>query len=97
MSYIVFGKENCPYCVRAKNLLELGGFEYRYLDVGKDGHAFQTMLDWVTDATGTGPKSVPQIFVDEDDTMTYIGGHDDLVLALNKAKTEELGDEDFDF
>lgn len=97
MKYIVFGKENCPYCVKAKNLLESRGHDFSYFDVGNDGHAFQTMLDRVTDATGKPPRTVPQIFVDDDGLLTYIGGHDDLVEALKKCQKEELDDEDFDF
>jgi glutaredoxin len=69
MKAIVWSKTNCPYCVRAVNLLNLKGYfiEERKLEFG---WTKEQLLESVPNA-----RTVPQIFlVDE-----YIGGYDDLV------------------
>lgn len=86
MLYSVFGRENCPYCVRAKELLTDKGLNFEYLDVGADEVEFLKMNTWVTEATGYPARSVPQIFLDG----AYIGGHDKLVETFNKDKVEEV-------
>ncbi len=64
----------CPYCVRAKKLLEARGVPYE--DVNVDGDAEQRA--WLVDKTGR--RTVPQIFI----AGVPIGGCDDL-YALDRA------------
>lgn len=59
----------CPYCKRARGLLDAKGIEYIPHDITGDDAARQKMIE----RTG-GPKSVPQIFIDD----AHIGGCDDL-------------------
>lgn len=80
MYFTVFGKENCPYCVRAKELLQSKMLEFGYYDVQADKFTLDHMNDRVTVATGGPAKTVPQIFVDSE----YIGGYTDLVEFFNK-------------
>lgn len=89
MYFTIFGKENCPYCVKAKALLQSRMLEFTYKDVKEDEVFFMTMNQWVYEASGEVPKKVPQIFVDN----TYIGGHDDLVEYLNQP--EEINPSDY--
>ena len=61
--------KTCPYCIRAKALLDSKGVEYTGYDITGDDEARAKMAE----RTG-GPKSVPQIFINDQ----QIGGCDDL-------------------
>lgn len=54
---IVYGKEQCPECVKVKNYLDSRGISYHYVDVSKDENAFQFLISHKF-------KSVPQVFKD---------------------------------
>ena len=58
----------CPYCVRAKQLLDDKGVEYNEIRVDVDTARRKEMMEL------SGRTSVPQIFIDDD----HIGGCDDL-------------------
>ncbi len=60
----------CPFCDRAKMLLQKRNIEYTELKVDQDVKLFEEML-----ALSSGRRSVPQIFIDD----RHIGGYDDLV------------------
>ena len=60
----------CPFCDRAKMLLEKRDLEFTELKVDQDVKLFEEML-----ALSNGRRSVPQIFIDD----KHIGGYDDLV------------------
>jgi len=59
----------CPYCMRAKALLDSKGVTYTEHKIDGDDAARAKMVK----RTG-GPKSVPQIFIDD----IYYGGCDDI-------------------
>ena len=65
----------CPYCIRAKRLLEQKGAAFREIDVMGDGEARGEMI-----RRASGRRTVPQIFIGE----THVGGSDDL-YALERA------------
>lgn len=65
----------CPYCARAKSLLERKGVAYENIDIIEDTSKRDEML-----ARSGGRTSVPQIFIDGE----HIGGFDDL-YALDRA------------
>jgi glutaredoxin 3 len=65
----------CPYCARAKSLLEKKGAKYENIDIIEDTSKRDEML-----ARSGGRTSVPQIFIDGE----HIGGFDDL-CALDRA------------
>lgn len=90
--YTVYGKPNCPYCERAKQLLDSKGLEYQYIDVVADAAQFAEMAKLVVSSTGYPPKTVPQIFSGDGG---YVGGFDDLQSTfVRKAVIDDL--EDFD-
>lgn len=91
MDFIVFGRENCPYCVRAKELLRSKGAGFTYKDVVEDEVFFMQMNSWVKDATGRPAATVPQIFLDD----RYIGGYTELVAHFESEK-EVVQASDFD-
>ena len=51
----MYTKTNCPYCDRAKSLLESRGVEYTTIDVSEDPAARQVLVD-------RGLRTVPQIY-----------------------------------
>lgn len=65
----------CPFCARAKALLNRKGVEYREIDVDRDPNLRQQMMQ-----RAGGRRTVPQIFVDG----RHVGGSDDLA-ALERA------------
>ncbi len=76
---IVFGKETCPFCVKAKAMLDKAGVEYQYHDVVKDSAALYRMIPEVKAHIGLKtPVTVPQIWIDGH----YIGGADNLEAWL---------------
>ena len=79
----LFGKEGCPYCMRAKELLEKTGIEHIYHDVVKNPAALYEMLARVKPLIGPKtPVTVPQIWLD----ASYVGGADRLAQYLQGRK-----------
>ena len=54
----IYSTQQCPYCVRAKALLDAKGLDYEDIDVSVDQHIMQYMID------RSGQRTVPQIFID---------------------------------
>jgi len=71
----------CPYCTRARALLDKKGVKYEGYDITGDDAARQKMIQ----RTG-GPKSVPQIFIND----KHIGGCDDLHALDGKGELDTL-------
>jgi glutaredoxin 3 len=71
----IYSKPNCPYCVKAKALLEKHNIPYREISAVDER---EVLIERVEAAIGQPPKTVPQIFIDG----RYIGGHDQLVIHL---------------
>jgi len=65
---IVWSKDNCPYCVKAKRMLNSKGIRYEERNIS-NSWSKQQLLESVPDA-----KTVPQIFLHG----KYIGGSDAL-------------------
>ena len=72
---VIYTKTHCPYCDKAKQLLNIKGAQYREINVGNDPVAREDLT-----IKANGRKTVPQIFIDD----RHIGGCDDL-MALNDA------------
>lgn len=65
----------CPYCERARALLQRKGLPFREIKVDEDPAERQAML-----ARSGGRRTVPQIFIGEH----HVGGFDEL-YSLDKA------------
>jgi glutaredoxin 3 len=72
---VVYSTGWCPYCERAKGLLERKGVAYQEIKVDENPAERTAML-----ARSGGRRTVPQIFFGE----RHIGGFDEL-YALDKA------------
>lgn len=75
MTIEIYTKAFCPYCWRAKELLEAKGVEYREIAVDYGGELREQMIQ-----RAKGRTTVPQIFIRE----WHVGGCDDL-MALERA------------
>ncbi|MBS1111496.1 MAG: glutaredoxin 3, partial [Anaeromyxobacteraceae bacterium] len=64
----VYTKKNCPYCVRARSLLDRKGVADEEIDAGTD----DALRNWLTETTGQ--RTVPQIFVGD----RSLGGFTDI-------------------
>jgi glutaredoxin 3 len=71
----IYTTQTCPYCVRAKKLLDSKGAMYKEIDVSTNAELRESMT-----AKAGGRTSVPQIFIDS----FHVGGCDDL-YALDEA------------
>lgn len=74
MDIVVWSKESCSYCVKAKALLEHKGLVYEERKIG-DGWDVSDLLAEVPSA-----KSVPQIFINEE----LVGGFTQLAEYLER-------------
>lgn len=71
----LFGKENCPHCIRAKSYLENAEIDYTYHDVVRSPRDMYEMLARVNPMLPPKtPITVPQIWLEGQ----YIGGADEL-------------------
>ena len=77
----IYTKFACPYCVRAKQLLDGKGVPYTEYDITMGGAKRDEML-----ARVPGAQTVPQILIND----TPIGGSDDLRALENQGKLDAL-------
>ena len=73
MNVVIYGKTQCPYCVKARMVCEQRGFDYEYYEMGKDFHLDFMLLKF------PNAKTFPQIVVDG----THVGGYTDLMELLD--------------
>lgn len=71
----------CPYCVRAKALLEKKGIAAEEIDVFMDADARKDM-----EQRSGGARTVPQIFIGD----THVGGCDDLYALEREGRLDSL-------
>lgn len=74
--YTIYGKEQCSYCVAAKQALDARDLPYDYHDVMVD-------LDRRTEMINRVPvpvRTVPQILLGDE----YIGGYTELVMTFSE-------------
>jgi glutaredoxin 3 len=79
---LIYTKNNCPYCTKAKNFLESKGLkeEIEEINVENNPEKRDEFL-----AKSNGLKTFPQIFING----FHVGGCDNL-LALSNEKRNEL-------
>jgi glutaredoxin 3 len=77
----IYTKGFCPYCWRAKHLLDGKGVEYQEIAVDFGGETRQQMVE-----RANGRMTVPQIFI----AGRHIGGCDDLVALEREGRLDEL-------
>ena len=77
---ILYGKNNCPSCDKAKFLLESNGVKFSFVNCDEDYDAFDKMVQM-------GHRSFPQLYTKED---LYLGDY-----LLLKQLYSELGNLNF--
>jgi len=71
----------CPYCTRAKRLLQHKGVTFDEIDVSRSSASREAMI-----ARANGSYTVPQIFIGD----RHIGGSDDLYALDAKGELDPL-------
>jgi len=69
-AFTIFGRKGCGFCVRARELCEMKGFEFKYIDIQEQGI---TKAD-LEKTIGKPVETVPQVF----HGANHIGGYTEL-------------------
>ena len=77
---VIYSTQVCPYCVRAKQLLQRKGVSYREIDVSFDQAERMALV------ARTKQRTVPQIFIND----KHIGGCDDLYALERNGQLDPL-------
>ena len=75
----IYSTSHCPYCDRAKNLLDRKNIEYQVIDLTSNPDELSQLKE------RTGMKTVPQIFFDNE----LIGGFQELSALEESGKLDE--------
>ncbi|MES2906338.1 MAG: glutaredoxin 3 [Pseudomonadota bacterium] len=78
---LIYTKTGCPYCARAKQLLESKYASYEEIDILEQPDKKAEMI-----SKADGRASVPQIFIDG----AHVGGRDDLQAMDEAGKLDAL-------
>jgi glutaredoxin 3 len=70
----------CPYCVRARRMLQRKGVVWEEISIEGDRERFQEMIQLANRTT------VPQIFIGD----THVGGYDDMAALDRAGKLDPL-------
>ena len=75
MRATVWSKDQCPYCVMAKDLLRTQGIEYEESNISQGAWTKEQLMEAVP-----GARTLPQVFIDDQ----LIGGYDQLKKYFQK-------------
>ena len=78
---IIYTKDYCPYCVKAKQLLKNKNVNFTEIDITDNQSLIEEML-----LKSSGRKTVPQIFIDD----FHVGGCDDLYALNDKGELDKI-------
>ncbi|WP_213014824.1 glutaredoxin 3 [Acinetobacter rathckeae] len=78
---VIYSTTVCPYCVRAKQLLQRKGIEYKEVNLSNEAPEVRTEL-----MQRTNHRTVPQIFINDQ----FIGGFDQLYALEREGKLDDL-------
>ena len=77
---VMYTTSVCPYCIRAKNLLQRKGVDFEELNIERNQ---QLMTECFTRSQR---RTVPQIFIDD----FHVGGYDDMAEMDAMGKLDPL-------
>ncbi|MBD1923863.1 glutaredoxin 3 [Microcoleus sp. FACHB-831] len=77
----IYTWRTCPFCIRAKDLLDSKGVDYTEYSIDGDEAARAKMAQ-----RSNGRRSVPQIFIDD----SHVGGCDDIHALDAKGQLDLL-------
>ncbi|XID74382.1 glutaredoxin 3 [Alkanindiges sp. WGS2144] len=78
---IIYTTTVCPYCVRAKQLLQRKNIAYQEVNLNEEPSEVRTDL-----MARTKHRTVPQIFINDQ----FIGGFDQLYALDRQGKLDEM-------
>lgn len=78
---VMYSTGFCPYCVRARMLLERKGIDYRDIRIDLEPARRSEMIE-----RSGGRTSVPQIFIDD----FHVGGCDDMYALEQQGRLDPL-------
>lgn len=79
-SVIIYSTAYCPYCVRARQLLETKGVNYTEIRIDEQPEKREEMI------AKSGRTSVPQIFINGH----HIGGCDDMYALESQGQLDKF-------
>lgn len=77
---LIYSKRVCPYCVRAKHLLDSKGVAYREIMLDDSPEEYAELK------SRTGMMTVPQIFIND----TLVGGYTDLAALERDGRLDSI-------
>ena len=79
ISFLVYGRSSCPYCVESTDLLGFAGIDYHFFDLEDDREFLEEVKEFYNQST------VPIVLKVDGPTgiVKLIGGCDDLRSWLN--------------
>ncbi len=77
----IYTWDTCPFCIRAKALLDQKDVDYTEYMIKGDDDARDKMA-----ARANGRRTVPQIFINDQ----WVGGCDDMMLLEAEGKLDKL-------
>lgn len=82
----IYTKPTCPYCIRAKDLLDSKNIDYQEFNVAEDSNAgdFDLVKDYLYQ--NNLAITVPQIYI----KGVYIGGYNALIELEESGKLDDL-------
>ena len=80
-SVVVYSKDYCPFCVKAKELLRSKDVDFKEIAIDIYPEERNLMIE-----KSGGRRTVPQIFIDD----FHVGGCDDLFALENKGELDRL-------
>ena len=83
---VIYTTPSCPFCVRAKRLLDARGIPYDEIDASDDAALRADLVK------RTGRRTVPQIFIDGES----IGGFEELAALDASTRLADLIEDDGD-
>jgi glutaredoxin 3 len=78
---VIYTKDYCPYCHRAKALLASKGAQFTEFDIAQQPELRDEMIK-----KANGGTTVPQIFIND----THVGGCDDMMALEAQGKLDAL-------
>jgi GrxC family glutaredoxin len=73
---IIYTKDYCPYCDRAKEYFSTRGIAFEEIDITRDPQLYAELK------ARTGHMTVPQIFIDGQ----FVGGYSDLIDKVRRGE-----------
>ena len=80
MTVTVYTKPSCPFCVKAKQLLESEGISFTEINLQEHPSEVQPLIE------RTNYRKVPQIFINDE----FIGGFSELQSLKNSGTLNEM-------